>query len=92
MSEINDGGAAFPGMQCTEGHGEYIPAMMPNGDSAWIKIAPGMSLRDWFAGMALQGICQSSQSAQYDTQKDYWFNASKRAYGYADAMLAARES
>ena len=59
-----------------------------------------MSLRDWFAGMALQGIISNSDSemlkvnmseanrkGETHTSETY----TRQAYEYADAMLKARE-
>lgn len=45
----------------------------------------GMVLRDWFAGLALQGAlaCPTSSGKFADFASD--------AYDYADAMLAARK-
>lgn len=51
----------------------------------------GMTLRDYFAGQALAGICATEQSEKYGCHKDDHWNASKRAYGYADAMIEARK-
>jgi len=44
----------------------------------------GMTLRDWFAGMALQGLlaCSTVNGAPKDLVMD--------AYDYADMMLAER--
>jgi hypothetical protein len=52
------------------------------GDTRW---APGMSLRDYFAGQALAGMlaCTDTEDATPD-------GAAKWAYRYADAMLTAR--
>ena len=47
----------------------------------------GMSLRDWFAGKALQGICASSPS---DDCTDEYIAA--ESYRLANAMLKARET
>ena len=44
----------------------------------------GMSLRDWFAGMALQGL---SVNRYYDSHGK---NMADAAYRFADAMLIAR--
>jgi hypothetical protein len=46
----------------------------------------GMTLRDWFAGMALQGRLAN---AAFDTvPKEAW---AREAYRYADAMITERE-
>jgi len=42
----------------------------------------GMSLRDYFAAMALQGILNDADV--------FWDKAAPLAYQYADAMLKAR--
>ena len=52
----------------------------------WNDSAKGMSLRDWFAGMALQGIIANPANNQRDIQQD-----AALAYETADAMLKARE-
>ena len=46
----------------------------------------GMSLRDYFAASALQGLLSNKEG--YDRS---WAFASKEAYQYADEMLAARK-
>jgi hypothetical protein len=74
--DIDWGGQAFP----TEG-----------GDQSGLYPDPGMSLRDYFAGQALAGIC--ANSAWNDN-----FHASvsapsaQAAYAMADAMIAARKA
>ena len=50
--------------------------------------AQGMSLRDWFAGMALQGIM--GNRSLVDTFSVHEAMA-KKSYFLADAMLAARK-
>lgn len=64
---ITDGGPAFP-FYCTDMH---------NAGS------PGMTLRDWFAGMALQWLVPADDADCYAKQ-------AKLAYEQADAMIAAR--
>ena len=49
-------------------------------DNRW---QDGMSLRDWFAGMALQGIL--AHQADWEGMEEW-------AYERADRMLAAREA
>ena len=68
-----------------------FPHTNPNYDGNWDKNPQrdGMTLRDWFAGQALQGVLAG-----------YWANPRSRgsgqedfaawAYAQADAMLAAR--
>ncbi len=47
----------------------------------------GMTLRDWFAGMALQGMLASCRPGySYQIAED----ATSEAFRYADAMLSAR--
>ena len=74
MSEqVKDGGAAFPNPGSTDG--SLYPEL-------------GMSLRDWFAGQALAGLCANVA----------WNGLGAAgikvraidAYSIADAMLAAR--
>lgn len=69
----NDGGAAFPGGDSEAGEPYY----------------KGMSLRDWFAGMAMMGFAASPSNkvGQWTPEE-----VAGDAYGYADAMLAERES
>ena len=71
----NDGGPAFPFGQISELTGQPI--------NGWF--APGMTLRDWFAGMALQGLLASSRRSA--TCEQY----TRCAYDHADAMIADRE-
>lgn len=75
---IDDGGPAFPCQLVIEGSAP--------GESAVVTSALGMSLRDWFAGMALQGM------ATHHGQicDGYRENLAKNSYRVADAMLAAR--
>jgi len=47
----------------------------------------GMDLRDWFAGLAMQGIL-SRADARFTTTLDY---VGGKAYQYADEMMKARE-
>lgn len=56
-----------------------------NGVRHFAPAFPGMSLRDWFAGQALAGMCTS---AGY--QGLPWDAVSSEAYAAADAMIAER--
>ena len=71
MSWHNDGGPAFP-----------VP--LPAGETYKPMPFDGMSLRDYFAAKAMQGI-------QSNPSMDFYFNdLAEAAYQIADAMLAAR--
>lgn len=52
------------------------------------KAVPGMSLRDWFAGMAMQGLATGLEwrSGRIFNSDELAFDA----YNIADAMLLAR--
>jgi hypothetical protein len=72
MNARDDGGPAFPSGLVSTGDGDHQ------------AFTSGMSLRDWFAGQALQWAGSNE-----------WFhaderNVAERAYKMADAMVAAR--
>ena len=46
---------------------------------------PGMSLRDWFAGQALAGLCNGARGTGWRKSE-----LAKDAFAFADAMIAAR--
>jgi hypothetical protein len=68
---INDGGTAFP-HTTVNNMGGFV-------------LQPGMTLRDWFAGMAMQGPLLSDK-----IWTSYEF-AAREAYAMADAMIEARK-
>lgn len=72
MTAPNDGGPAFPLV----------------GNREW-NISPeyGMSLRDYFAAKAMQGICASGPSSAWTDDR-----IADNAYRLAGAMLKAREA
>lgn len=72
MSNINNGGPAFP---C-----ENI--MTPNGG---VIVSDGMTLRDYFAAKALQGLLSHNSNGNASDK-----NIAEWAYSQADAMLRAR--
>lgn len=78
MNTKPDGGPAFP-------------MAVPAGATNYFE---GMSLRDWFAGMALQGYV--TVAMDYEIQQGASWEDRKTAmahycYEFADAMLAERE-
>ena len=70
------GGPAFPtGSWEYDGQGNVLPYQ-----------ENGMTLRDYFAAKALQGICASGPSASWPND-----HLAAKAYNLADAMLKARD-
>ena len=83
MTKIKDGGSAFPSGVEEVKHPENGGAITS------IKMQPankGMTLRDYFAAKAMQGLLISSSEYGIEEQ-----DCAKYAYQYADAMLAERE-
>ena len=74
MSTPNDGGPAFPQHGWTS-NPEVLERMKNQG---------GMTLRDWFAGQALNGMLSDAKG---EGSCDLY---AKWSYQYADAMLKAR--
>lgn len=71
--------------------GPAFPGQMPTGfDARSGNFTEGMSLRDWFAGMALQGLLANSTC--YQENLSWHEDAAVDAYDAADAMLQRRES
>lgn len=77
MSDINDGGPAFPVPD--------VQASEPRNVEQMRREARGMSLRDYFAAKAMQGML--SCSVQPQSGPDMY---ARDAYTIADAMLKAR--
>jgi len=81
--EVEDGGEALPEVQYPPLGGKRSdggPAF-PGQNRVWYFY--GMSLRDWFAGMALTNYFGEDPSAEC---------IAKRCYGVADAMIREREN
>jgi len=73
-----NGGQAFPGYE-----------QNPGADYGYYRPVPGITMRDYFAAKAMQGLMVRSWG---DVQADELFKIwSTSAYGLADAMLKARE-
>jgi hypothetical protein len=72
MNNTNTGGPAFPTTKPLEHWGD------PN---------QGMTLRDYFAAKAMQGICASGPTSDWSNTR-----IAADAYDLADAMLRAREA
>ena len=82
MSDIKDGGPAFPVPEGEDKYGD-VQRMEPG--------HRGMSLRDWFAGQAVMGICVDARQDQSPLTKKAIPAISEMAYLIADAMIAQRE-
>ena len=86
--EMNDGGPAFP---C----GSYDPTTA----AEQAPVVSGMSMRDWFAGQALQGVLSSEDRAHQLEDGETIEDAKRRiqrefatwCYQMADAMIAESE-
>jgi hypothetical protein len=74
MSNTNTGGPAFPTVDYTKPVGSGNHIMTING---------GMTLRDYFAAKAMQGLCSGNNTNAKEI--------AQAAYIVADAMLKARE-
>lgn len=74
--------------------GPAFPEMIRSPDGELIGMESGMTLRDWFAGMALQGDLAGetehfrTEATNKHTREE---NLAINAYRIADAMLKARE-
>lgn len=75
MSEIDSGGPAFPSEQ-----GETI--------TGWNQTyEPGLTKREWFAGMALQGHLSNPATTEHPAFDR--LSLSVECYAMADAMIRA---
>lgn len=77
MNEINTGGPAFPGFKLTSAHGNMTSAQ----GSEYTPIG-GMSLRDYFAAKAMQGILAGNSTKVHEI--------AQASYIVADVMLKER--
>ncbi len=66
--------------------GPAYPVSTWNNDTESREVMGGMSLRDHFAGLAMQGLL-ANQDARLMTSTEY----ARIAYEHADAMLTERE-
>ena len=65
------------------------PAFPVNSDNYASPDSTGMTLRDYFAAKAMQGICNGRSHTDL---KGHAIASAKVAYELADAMIAAREA
>jgi len=80
MSAAPNGGPAFP-------YAFHLPDAP--GEPSGVNL--GMSLRDWFAGKALQGwLASYAPETAHPAKRDTADDVATEAYAMADAMLRAR--
>ena len=81
MKIPNDGGPAFP-----------VPEMHYGTDTKQRCDNQGMTLRDWFAGMALQGYLAGRNNCADENPMNFErARAASDCYRYADAMISELE-
>lgn len=78
---IKDGGPAFPTQ-------DYDRGAAQAGFAVTVTDNPGMSLRDWFAGQALNGYVAYHPAS---IMGPFVEETAVLAYQYANAMIKARE-
>jgi hypothetical protein len=85
---VKDGGPAFPTISTDKmwtSDGDHV---LPD-----VSSSGGLTIRDWFAGKALQGMLADSENSYSCTAEEtHWTQAVARvAYQMADAMIQARK-
>lgn len=87
-STIKDGGPAFPGKRKIVTRQESYG----NPELSYLEDVSGMTLRDYFAALAMQGIAAFPEQGSA-IRCDQWNHEliAKGAYMMADAMLKARQ-
>lgn len=76
MADMNTGGPAFPAYEYDEEYERHFAK-------------GGMTLRDYFAGKAMQGVLAGTLTPDAIWSQD---EVAETAYNMADAMLKAREA
>lgn len=84
---VKNGGQAFPNTQCQ-------PVEDPQDNSRVLSgwhASPGMTLRQWYAGQALQGelACQTEAWDWSEGKENF---LAERCFKLADAMIAFEEN
>ena len=81
MSNTNTGGPAFP-------VADPFAVKCPPTDAEALRLQQGMTLRDYFAAKALQGLL----ATDLNCAPEYVQAIADSSYVLADAMMKARES
>lgn len=85
---------AFPGVIGSNGYGCSIPHICPNGETMWVEHAPGITLRQFYAGLAMQGLLANSSladSLRTTDAKAVLDRMAVKSTDYADALIAQLE-
>lgn len=77
-NNVDDGGAAFPRPLSTDDHQQSCNVSFDQS---------GMTLRQWYAGMALQGLLATGADF-HDKHGDGWDWHARAAFAMADSMIA----
>ena len=87
--KFNTGGPAFP-------VADPFAVKCPPTDAEALRLQHGMTLRDYFAAKALEGLCAGFPVNDIDwpdsSCPEHYEVAASHAYLMADAMLKAREA
>lgn len=84
---IDNGGPAFPAGMAATTNANHDPIVYDSTE----RCVGGMTLRDWFAGMALPA-CITEAEEWYDKHGgcDVYERSTKSAYEFADSMIAEK--
>lgn len=69
--------------------GQAFPGPKP--PDHWGDPSRGMTLRDYFAGQAIQGLVPACIEGAFEMTPDHAAIYAREAYAVADAMMKARE-
>jgi hypothetical protein len=92
MNNTNTGGPAFP-IDRQTAHGIAVHEVGTTNEAEYIKavarLSHGMTLRDYFAAKAMQGLTTTLDQTD---EEPLWTVIATDSYKLADAMLRAREA
>jgi hypothetical protein len=101
VSQPKDGGAAFPCRTNTNGQSFAIEVIDPVSKQPFVIVEqPGMTMRDYFAGLAMQARIIALGDHKHEARNladalkavdECHASTAERAYRHADAMIAERE-
>lgn len=89
MKMKENGGPAFPGKNSSIMYPVDLPREVIEKIKKIESFDNGMTLRDWFAGMALQGMISTKRFVEHDP-RTVMEDFTKWAYYFSDSMLEER--